>query len=320
MMNALTRCCVPSWLRLALLLVGLGLAPGHAAAGEWPEGYAVSEDTVSPDGRHGLVIPVDRDTVDPVNYLADLKEKRLIGKIAKGNYIQRESRRSLQAFWSPDSRWCVVEYGERYGFGSVCVLEVTGSRFTQTDVGRHIQGTLDAAITRQSRGAERSGNANVSFRLGPGRSLRVRARASNNPKQFTEVKTFYAAFAGTFDLKTKRWFASRARKIEAEDDEAMESAYADLDGKEFIVLPEGEDPPDDFDGQVFRSEEARAEKLDAMLNGAYRIVRRSLPPARFAAVKAEQIAWLKRRDALATEPEKAKLTFERVKALQDLVW
>lgn len=100
----------------------------------------------------------------------------------------------------------------------------------------------------------------------------------------------------------------------------MESADRDLVGKELTVRPEGENPPDDFDGGMFRTEEARAEKLDAMLNAVYRIVRLTLPSARFAAVKAEQVAWLKRRDALATEPEKAKLTLERIQTLQGLLW
>ena len=47
-----------------------------------------------------------------------------------------------------------------------------------------------------------------------------------------------------------------------------------------------------------------------------------LRPERFAKVKAEQIAWLKKRDAAGSVgcQEKCKLLEARVKALQDLAW
>lgn len=101
------------------------------------------------------MIPADWETTDPVNDLAELKEKRLISKIAKDDYCQRENHCSLRTSWSPDSRWCAVEYGERYGFGLVFVLEIEGRTLKQTDVGRHVQRALDSAIARQSRGKER---------------------------------------------------------------------------------------------------------------------------------------------------------------------
>jgi uncharacterized protein YecT (DUF1311 family) len=55
------------------------------------------------------------------------------------------------------------------------------------------------------------------------------------------------------------------------------------------------------------------------MNQVYGFVRTILPPARFATVKKEQIEWLKKRDAASLE-EKSKLTQERVKTLQELLW
>jgi uncharacterized protein len=45
-----------------------------------------------------------------------------------------------------------------------------------------------------------------------------------------------------------------------------------------------------------------------------------LPPARFAAVKREQIEWLKKRNAAPSTDEKCKLMEACIKALQELVW
>jgi hypothetical protein len=45
-----------------------------------------------------------------------------------------------------------------------------------------------------------------------------------------------------------------------------------------------------------------------------------LPPARFTAVKREQIEWLKKRNAAPSTGEKCKLMKARINALQELVW
>ena len=56
------------------------------------------------------------------------------------------------------------------------------------------------------------------------------------------------------------------------------------------------------------------------MNKVYRAAQFILPPARFAAVKREQIEWLKKRNAAPSTDEKCKLMEARIKALQELVW
>jgi uncharacterized protein YecT (DUF1311 family) len=56
------------------------------------------------------------------------------------------------------------------------------------------------------------------------------------------------------------------------------------------------------------------------LNEVYQAVRSTIPPNRFAEVKQEQVAWLKTRDSAKSAEEKSKLTEDRIKALQDLLW
>ena len=74
------------------------------------------------------------------------------------------------------------------------------------------------------------------------------------------------------------------------------------------------------DKQLFRSEETKFKYLDDHLNDVYNAIRLLLSPADFAKIKREQIEWPKKRDTANSLAEKSKLSEERTKALQDLVW
>jgi uncharacterized protein YecT (DUF1311 family) len=62
---------------------------------------------------------------------------------------------------------------------------------------------------------------------------------------------------------------------------------------------------------IVPSEEAKAEIVDEDMNRVYKALRVVLPPARFAKVHQEQVAWLKRRDIAKSVEEKSKLIEER---------
>jgi uncharacterized protein YecT (DUF1311 family) len=175
-------------------------------------------------------------------------------------------------------------------------------------------------IRKQSHDSEITGEATLYFRLSPDRKMRVRALSSNNPKQFEDVKTYYALFQGTFDLASKKWIATDARSIGSEQDDALESAYQDDFAKHMIVAADSAQVPENFSGTVFSSEEEKADALDRRMNDVYDAVRFVLPPDRFARVKQEQIAWLKTRDAAHSAEDKSKLTENRIRVLQNLLW
>jgi uncharacterized protein YecT (DUF1311 family) len=99
---------------------------------------------------------------------------------------------------------------------------------------------------------------------------------------------------------------SDARSSSAEHDDALETAYSDLE--------------QDLEHTTFQNEEDKAESLDKKMNKVYSAVQFILPPARFTAVKREQIEWLKKRNAAPSTEEKCKLMEARIKALQELVW
>ena len=96
------------------------------------------------------------------------------------------------------------------------------------------------------------------------------------------------------------------RSISAEQDDALETAYSDLE--------------QDLEHTTFQNEEDKAESLDKEMNKVYGAAQFILPAARFTAVKKEQIEWLKKRNAAASTEEKCKLMEARIKALQELVW
>ena len=299
--------------RILAFLFGLSLHVAlsePAAAVDWPDGYVVYEKTASPDGRYGVLVPTmeawDKDeSLSEANYLADLKNHRVLGEIDKVDYFEHQNHRGLAVFWAPQSSICVVENDGRYGADSISVLEINDSSFAQTEIGDRIQKSLDAAMKKQAH-TEMGGYVSPYFRFGTDRKIRVRALSQNNPKQFDDVKTYYALFQGTFDVAAKKWTVTDARSISAEQDDALETAYSDLE--------------QDLEQTTFQNDEDKAQSLDQTMNKVYRAAQFILPAARFAAVKREQIEWLKKRDAAPSIDEKCKLMKARIKALQELVW
>lgn len=278
---------------------------------DWPEGFVVHEGSESPDGQYGILVPSmeawEKDEfVAESNYLANLKTHQVIGTIGGADYFEHKNHASLQVEWSPNSKWCVATYWGRFGFESMLLLEPKDSTFDLTEIGDDVRQSLDAVMKKQAHDKEMRGDAGPYFRFGPGRKVRVRALSQNNPKQFEGVKTYYALFQGTYDLDAKKWTVTDARSITSEQNEALGVAYDNIDKQ--------------FENTSYPKPEDKAEAADQSMNSVYKAAQLILPPARFAKVKEEQKAWLKKRDAAGSVDDKCKLMIERTKALQDLVW
>ena len=294
---------------LALLLV-LNLATsGIAAADDWPPNYIIHENSESPDGRYAVLVQsqdaaLAEDDNESAVYLADTKAHATLGEISKVDYFEHQNHRGLEVFWAPDSSFCVVENDGRYGADMISILEIRDFSFVQTEIGERIQKSLDGAMKKQVHNSEMSGYVSPYFRLGTDRKVRVRALSENNPKQIDNVKTYYALFQGTFDLVTRKWTVTDAHSITAEQSAALDWGYQ----------------KPDFENTTFANEDDRAKSLDEQMNQVYQAAKFILPQARFAAVKQEQIEWLKKRDAVGSIGEKCKLMEARITALQDLLW
>ena len=315
-------------------IVPFAFALALQAADEWPQGYIVEENSISPDQRYGIVLP-SRETGADVegegentNYFADLKANRLLGKIEGADYFQGQNHRGLDVTWSKNSKFAVVVYQGRFGFWSAVVFEMEDSRFTQTDIGSHIHKAIDSVIAKQTQHRDSGADASPLFRFEPGAKIRVYGTATTNPKQFEDVKTYYALFQGLFDVTSKKWIASAARPLSSDRYDKLERASSSYDSERFKVSPDGfqgldgkaEEPQFSGNDMLFRSEESKLKYLDDHMNDVYQAVGFLLPPAHFAKVKEEQIEWLKKRDASSSIAEKSKLTEERTKVLDDLAW
>lgn len=296
---------------MASLAIGILLPAGFVAPAiaDWlPKNYVVAKDTISPDGRFGLVIPgrgvVDEDNPITINYFADVKAHRLLGKITKSDYFEHQNHRDLLVFWAPDSSRVLVNYEERYGFGQLIVLEPEGKDFAQAEIGQVVQDALDASATKQAKGERQDPDGEIFCRWTPEGKLHLRALGMTNPKQFENVKTYYAFFEGTYDPKTKKWSGTQSRAITGDLDDALGNLFRQSD----------------FSSVTYSNEDDRAKALDEQLNSVYSALRSYLPADRFAQVKKEQIAWLKTRDAAPSTKAKCDLVETRIKALQELAW
>ena len=284
-------------------------ALGIAAPGDWPKDYVVKENSESPDGHYAVLVQsMDAATGQEENesgvYLADVKGHTTLGNIDKVDYFEHQNHRDLEVFWAPDSGYCVVENDGRYGADTISILEIKDSTFVQTEIGERIQKSLDGAMKKQVHDSEMSGYVSPFFRLGTDRKVRVRALSENNPKQFDNVKTYYALFQGTYDVAAKKWTVIDAHSITAEQSAALDWGYQ----------------KPDFENTTFANEDERAKSVDEQMNQVYQAAKFILPPVRFAKVKQEQTEWLKKRDAAGSIGEKCKLMEARIRALQDLLW
>jgi uncharacterized protein YecT (DUF1311 family) len=320
--------------------VALGLTTFEVTAADWGEHLILHEESRSPDGHYGIVVTtsshvddgktflIPEDDEEFVDYFADLKTHRLLGKIKHFAYVEGENHGHLDAQWAPDSDLCIATDWSRYGFANAVVLEPKGESFAQADIGQRIQKSIDAVIAKQSHHANDTGDVSPIFRVEPDRKIRVYADGRTNPKSLEGVKTYYALFQGRYDLRSKKWIASAAHALSSKEAEMLDRASTEYSDEQLTIAPEAfkdltadaEEPLISDGKTLFRSEETKFKYLDDHLNDVYKAIRLLLPPAEFAKIKQEQIAWVKKRDASNSVAERSKLTEERSETLQKLVW
>jgi len=301
---------------LTLLSANRLIAATNSAA--WPQGYVVHEGSESDDGRYGIAVPesddVEKEKPDAggeeyyyVNYLADLKNHKLLGKIRGSDYFEHQNHAGLKTLWAEDSSWCLIQYDERFGFYSMAILEPKDTKVIQTDIGERIKKALATVIKSKGQGDDESGGDAVPYyQLDDGKAL-VRVVSTTDPKEMDTKHARYGFFQGTYDVKSKRWLNIDARRLSYEDYENSDTAL-------------GDDIDQDLANLTSNTEEEKLQLLDEKMNRVYGFLRTILSPARFATVKKEQIEWLKKRDAAVSLEEKSKLMGERIKTLQELLW
>ncbi|TCO88327.1 uncharacterized protein DUF1311 [Chthoniobacter flavus] len=300
-------CATRVFLFVISSLLGFAIAPTVVSGAEdgWPEGYVIAENSQSPNDRYGVLIPgretgADLDEDKIVNKLVDLKTHKRLCVIRGAFYFEGQNHHGLKVKWAPDSSWCVVTYEDRYGFGSIALVEIAGTKCIQSDLGGEIQKSMDAVISRESHKVQTEGYGDAFFRQGPGRTVLVRGTAYTNPKAFEDQPTNHARFEGTFDLAAHKWVHSSATGLD--DWDSLTEALLDQD-----------EPTEGTD-------EEKLKWFDDRLNAVYKAVRAVLPAKRFAALKNEQRDWVKQLEAQKSPADKIKLMRPRIAQLRDLLW
>ncbi len=280
------------------------------AIDEWPQGGTIVEGSLSPDGRFGVLLPsreagleaLESDEDGIRNTLVDIKSHDALAVIRNVHYFPGANHRDLDATWAPDSGWCAVTYGGRYGFQAITLLKKHGSSWEQVDIGTHIQKALDADVARQARKPGTTCSATAYFRAGSEGNVLVRASGMTNPKGFPEFAQNFAVFLGTYDSTRGQWIRSETREVD--DADSFDFAFSDsLDGH-----------------TTFPSQEARVEWFDARLNDVWNVLGVILPPKRFAALQREQRAWLEKLQSADSTAAKTDLIAARIKELRVAAW
>jgi hypothetical protein len=314
--------------RFLLIILSSILVVARVIAADWPDGYVVHEDSESPDGRYGILIP-DNEHENDDNFFVNLKTHQKLGKIEGTDYYQGQNHFGLNVTWAQNSQVAMADYEGRFGFDSIYVLEPKSKGFTQTDIGGHIQSAIDTVIKNQSRDSEARADAIVVLRFdSSGKKIRVYANGTTNPKEYENTQTYRAIFLGTFDVPARKWISSGARPLNEKEQQSLESVFQTESVEKFVVNPDafaGLNPdaiePQFYHDQIcFRSEESRFKNVDDRMNDVYQGARLLLSPAEFTKLKNNQIEWLKKRDAIASMSEKSKLTAKRIAELQERAW
>jgi hypothetical protein len=281
-------------------------------AADWPKGFVVQPHTQSADGRFGILVSdlqsVDyqEDNSDGSNYLADVPKHRIIGKVSGADYVHGENHRNLWANWNPSSTLCVATYDARFGYDTVQLIELHGDKLSQLELGAFMQKALDSVIAREAGDPEAGCDASCDVRFGEDGKIKFRAVGTTNPKRFEDQKTYGALFIGTYDPASNRWSEVVTRSIPANLCDAFCDVY--------------ENPAISSMISDIGTDEQNAESLDGVLNDTYAALRFLLPPDQFAQIKAEQIRWLKQRDAIKSLADQNKFVEARISTLQNLLW
>jgi hypothetical protein len=299
--------CASAFGYAAFLLFTLGLA-GSAIAIEWPKGFVVHSGTESPKGRYAILVPPEEPGENDESdcYLADVQAHRVLGPIKAVEYFEHQNHADLSAIWNPSSTRAVVIRDDRFGFGTITLIELRGDSFRAIDLGIYVEHALNEAAGKipVKDNADRAGMGPAYVRFGQDGKIRIRCVTTTNPKSLDNVPTFYALFQGTYDPGAGRWTVSDARSINGDMFDALSDAYGETGDRTM----------------QFENEEQRGKEYDRELNSVYFAVRSILPKPEFEKVKAAQTAWLKDLDTAPSLEEKNKRVLARVKELQDLLW
>jgi len=291
-------------IRVLLCLVFARLQGNAFAGGE----YMKFPETISPDGAYCLAWGLEnKDSKvwtevpygdeldyegDVLNLLVDVEGKRVIATIPEFGYFAngkvRQNRHGLEVGWAPDSRNAIAIYDGRYGYEAAAWIDAAGGKVV--NVGPHLEKIL-RGLARQKHGKKaESERTYMSFR---------RPVFTSSGVLFLDA-TLYG-FISKFEDAGED-FRYRV-KIKAE-------RVSKKQGFELITSS------DLTDKEILEEQKLDDAELETELNKRYAAFRSALDPAGRDKLKAEELRWLRLREAMPTEQTKQEFTRRRVSELR----
>lgn len=289
---------------LLLSLLAFVAVPAHAVFP--PKGFVIHEGSESPDRHYAILIPSaeavgDGEPKEQPTRVVDLRSHTTVGTLKFSSYFEHANHRSLSFYWADDSTWCAMQSDGRFAFESLSIFQIERGSVRQTRIDQRVEEMLHRQLSGEN-GTDLD-STSVFMRPGLGK-LRVRVLSDTNPKRFEDRETKCALFQGTYDLSAKKWTLTDVRSISEAQDDLLANAYQPLE--------QG--------GRIFHTESERAKWLDEQLNEVYGAIRLILPPTRFAAVKEEQLTWLKAQPKNDSAKQRNAAWTARIEVLEKLLW
>jgi len=198
---------------------GPNVRPGYPDA--FALGYKLAENSVSPDGKYGVIYCNNPDIVTEAarNFLVALKPYRILAVVDEFSY---RDRTELKTEWTKDSSTVLVDVAGKWGSIGFTLFELHDGRVTkQTDLYAQIQRLLEPAFRRakvepyndffhfilDSQGENRENG----MRIDPdGQRIHVDLFATSNPKPIEPpIKTWGGHLEAIWSIPEGRWLTQK---------------------------------------------------------------------------------------------------------------
>lgn len=198
---------------------GPNVRPGYPDA--FALGYKLAENSVSPDGKYGVIYCNNPDIVTEAarNFLVALKPYSILAVVDEFSY---RDRTELKTEWTKDSSTVLVDVAGKWGSIGFTLFELHDGRVTkQTDLYAQIQRLLEPAFRRakvepyndffhfilDSQGENRENG----MRIDPdGQRIHVDLFATSNPKPIEPpIKTWGGHLEAIWSIPEGRWLTQK---------------------------------------------------------------------------------------------------------------
>jgi hypothetical protein len=184
--------------------------------------YLLPKDTVSPDGKYGLIFP-DRqlggDTDSVKDYVVALKPAQILGLIDGGDF-EGKSNGGYEVEWSKDSSVALVTFESKWGPGGFFVLEFQDGKISRlTDLDRKIRSVFEPEF-RKSKAEPYNDTLDFIYetqeseapfcKLSGTTQVRIDALVTSDPKQ---SDSWQARLRAIWDIRNAKFTEQRLTRV-----------------------------------------------------------------------------------------------------------